>query len=71
MPTFDIEVTRDGRWWAIYIPALDGYVLPDGSINVGGVTQARHRGEIEDMARDYIAVVLDVPIEDVAVKRIT
>jgi hypothetical protein len=38
MPTYDIEVTRDGRWWMFHIPALDG------------LTQARFRGEIEEMA---------------------
>jgi hypothetical protein len=70
MPTFDIDVTRDDRWWMITIPELDGYVTPDGSINVGDTTQARHPGEIEDMARDYIAVTLDIPIEDVAVRRL-
>jgi hypothetical protein len=24
MPSYDIEVTRDGRWWAIHIPAING-----------------------------------------------
>lgn len=59
MPTYDIEVTRDGRWWMIRIPALDG------------LTQAEFPGEIEDMARDYIAVTTDTPIENVAVRRLT
>ena len=44
MSRFDIHVTRDGGWWMVHIPALDG------------LTQARFPGEIEDMARDYIAV---------------
>jgi hypothetical protein len=56
VPTYDIEVTRDGHWWMIHIPALDG------------VTQACHPCEIEYMARDYIAVTLDIPIEDVEVR---
>jgi hypothetical protein len=56
MATYEVVVTRDGRWWMIAIPALDG------------LTQARHRGEIEEMARDYIAVTLDAPIADVAVR---
>jgi hypothetical protein len=25
VPTYDIEVTRDGGWWMIHIPALDGH----------------------------------------------
>jgi hypothetical protein len=70
VPTFDIEVTRDGRWWMITAPGLDGYVAADGSINVGDTTQARHGGEIDEMARDFIATVLEVPIEDVRVERI-
>ena len=59
MPTYDIKVTRDGRWWMIHIPAIDG------------VTQARFPGEIEGMARDYIAVTTDTPIEDVQINRLT
>jgi hypothetical protein len=59
VPTYDSEVTRDGRWWMIHIRALDG------------LTQARFPGEIEEMARDYIAVSTDTPIEDVEVRRIT
>jgi hypothetical protein len=55
MPTFDIEVYRDGRWWMIRIPELDG------------LTQARWPGEIRRMARDYIAVGTDQPIEVIAV----
>ena len=57
MSRFDIHVTRDGGWWMVHIPALDG------------LTQARFPGEIEDMARDYIAVSTDIPIEQVTVVR--
>lgn len=32
------------------------------------LTQARHEGEIEEMARDLIAVHQDIPIEEVAVR---
>jgi hypothetical protein len=39
MPSFDIEVTRDGGWWAVHIPEL------------GGLTQARYPSEVEPMAR--------------------
>ena len=53
---YDVEVTRDGRWWAIHIPELDG------------LTQARNEGEIEEMARDYIAVTTDTPIAEVHVR---
>lgn len=34
MPTYDIEITRDGSWWMIHIPAVDG------------LTQAHHPGEM-------------------------
>lgn len=46
---YDITVTRDGRWWMIEVPAIDG------------LTQARRISEIEEMARSLIAVTLDVP----------
>ena len=59
MLTYDIEVTRDGKWWIIHIPVLDG------------LTQARFPGEIEDMARDYIAVTTDTPIEEIRANRVS
>jgi len=33
-------------------------------------TQARHEGEIDDMACDFIATVLDVPAGDVRINRL-
>ncbi|MGV0607367.1 hypothetical protein [Mycolicibacterium sp. XJ1904] len=48
---------------------LTGYVTASGAINTSTVTQARHEGEVEEMARDFIACVLDVPVEEVQVKR--
>jgi hypothetical protein len=59
MRTFDIGVTRDGRWWMIHIPELRG------------LTQARNPGEIEDMARSYIAIAAEIPIEDIEVRIVT
>lgn len=56
MRTYDIQVTRDGKWWMINVPAIDQ------------LTQARNEGEVEDMARDLIAVHQDIPIEEVAVQ---
>lgn len=69
MQTFDIEVTREDRWWIITVPELDGYRDADGAINVGITTQARHEGEIDAMARDFIATVIDVSVESVVVRR--
>lgn len=50
VPTYDIEVTRDGRWWMIHLPRA----------------RRRHTspfpGEIEDMARSYIAVTTGTPV---------
>jgi hypothetical protein len=56
MHTYEIDVYRDGRWWMIRIPEIDG------------LTQARHRGEIDDMARSYIAVSTGQPIDTIAVR---
>lgn len=55
MTTYEVEVTRDGRWWMVSIPSLDG------------LTQARRPSEIESMARSYITVTLDVPLESIDV----
>lgn len=56
MKTYTAIVIREGRWWMIDIPELDG------------LTQARRLGEAELMAREYIAVTLDLKLSDVNVK---
>lgn len=56
MRQYDIEVTRDGRWWMVHVPEIDQ------------LTQAHHRGEVEEMARDLIAVSTDTPIAEVGVR---
>lgn len=53
---YDVETYRDGPWWMIRIPALDG------------LTQARFEGEVELMAREFIAVTTSVELEEVAVR---
>jgi hypothetical protein len=55
MPSFDIDVTRDGGWWAVHIPEL------------GGLTQARYPSEVEPMAREYIAVSTGTSVDQVAI----
>ena len=45
---------RDGKYWFIRIPEL-------GKNPAGLPTQARHLSEVQAMARDLIAVYLDVP----------
>jgi hypothetical protein len=52
---YDATATRDGRWWLIEVPGI-------------GATQARNLADAEDQARDLIAAVLDVDIDDVAVE---
>lgn len=44
---YEVTARRDGRFWYIEIPALDG------------ATQARRLTEVDDMARDYIAGATD------------
>lgn len=48
MKTYLVRVQRDGNFWVITVPEIDC------------VTQARFPGEIEYMARDLIAVWLEV-----------
>lgn len=50
---YDVNVTREERWWMIEVPAI------------GGLTQARRISEIEDQARSLIAVTTDVPLSAV------
>ncbi len=55
MDRYQVVVTRDGRWWMISVPEIDG------------LTQARRLSEVERMARELIAVTLDVRLSEVAV----
>ena len=55
MKTYNITVTREGKWWRIDVPAIDGR------------TQARRLSEIKDMAVSLIAITLDVPASQVDV----
>lgn len=55
MTAYDVVVTREGKWWMVSIPELDG------------LTQARRLEEAPAMARDYISLTLDVPVNEVDV----
>ena len=52
---YKIEVAREGKWWMIRIPEVDG------------LTQARRLSEVDYMARDYIALVTRTPIDRIRV----
>ena len=49
MKNFDVTISREGKWWMVATPEIDG------------LTQARSVHEARDMARDYIAITLDIP----------
>ncbi|MFP3467121.1 hypothetical protein [Leifsonia sp. SIMBA_070] len=53
--TFDAVASREGRWWLVRVPELHA------------VTQARSIREIAIMARDLVAALLDVEVEEVTV----
>ena len=55
MTAYRVEVTREGKWWMVSVPELDG------------LTQARRLEDASAMAREYIAVTLDIPTSDVEV----
>lgn len=52
---YDVEVTRDGDWFMVAIPELDG------------LTQCRGIGEASIVAREWIALHLGVPLGQVGV----
>jgi hypothetical protein len=54
--TYEAAATRDGRWWMIHIPAIDGLI------------QARHFGEIVEMARSLIAITTGAPPDSIVVE---
>ena len=52
MTVYRVDTERSGRWWAITVPELRGVF-----------SQARRRDEVERMARDAIALYLDVALD--------
>jgi len=56
MHEYKIEIVRDGRWWMVHVPEIDG------------VTQARRLSEAETMAREYIALDQGVPYDEIKVE---
>lgn len=48
MTTYQAKASRDGKYWLVHVPAIDKY------------TQARNLTEVEPMARDLIALWLNV-----------
>lgn len=55
MKSFKAVVSREGKWWMVAIPALNG------------LTQARRVAEAGLMAREYIAAALDLNLDEVEV----
>jgi len=55
--TYDYRAYREGKWWMVEIPAIDG------------LTQARHLTDVEDIARSYISLDQDVPPSEVQLRR--
>ena len=56
MHEFKIEVIREGRWWMIHIPEIEG------------LTQARRLSEAETMAREYIALAKGIPVDNISIE---
>lgn len=55
MTEYGATVSREGKWWMVRVPAIDG------------LTQARRVSEAALVARELIAVTLDVALADVEV----
>lgn len=56
MSSYTATVTREGKWWMVRVAGMSG------------LTQARHLAEAHEMAREFIAVSLDEPIDGIEVK---
>ncbi len=59
--TYRVDVHRDGRWWILHVPELDG----TRGLNEC-LSQARRYEDIEKDARDLITLVADVAPSTVA-----
>ena len=58
---YRVVAVRSGEWWEIEITSG----LPD---NVLGVSQARSLAEVEEVARNVIADLLEIDADDVEVE---
>ena len=58
MKTYRVNVTRGQRFWLIEVEGV-------------GWTQARHLREVEEMARDLVAVMTEVEPESLALEVVT
>ena len=67
MHTYDVEVTRDDKWWMITVSELRGYTAADGAINLSDTTQSRRLADVPGQARDFICTVTDKAPSEVAV----
>lgn len=47
---YDVDVTRDGRWWLISVPEIDQ------------LTQARRLKDVHEMAAELVALHTDLPV---------
>lgn len=68
MHTYEVNVTREDKWWMITVPELTRYVTADGSINLSDTTQARRLSEVPTQARDFICTVTDQAPSEVEVR---
>jgi predicted RNase H-like HicB family nuclease len=61
MTVYEVYIERSGSWWAISVPELRGVF-----------SQARRRTDVARMARDAIALYLDVPLDsfEIAVREV-
>jgi hypothetical protein len=55
MKSFEALFSREGKWWMVAIPALDG------------LTQARRLADVDQMVREFIAVSLDLALDEITV----
>jgi len=68
MHTYQVNVTREDRWWMITVPELHGYKDADGAINLTDTTQARRLSEVPGQALDFICTVTDKAPSQVGVQ---
>lgn len=66
--TYEVIAYRDGRWWTLSIPELNGPSSAGANIRIVAMGQARTVSQLDNAAREVAALWLDVDETEIKVR---